>query len=127
MSKMNLPTPEFAEKDTGFNTQVRVTLRNSVKQRREWIDSDVSAIVGDTIASLLTEEERMAVNRIAEHGHITVSEFARLAGRAWHSAKRVLEDMASREIIEQKKRTFLDRDPQAKYFLKKKSDTRKKS
>jgi ATP-dependent DNA helicase RecG len=118
MSKMNLPQPEFSEKDAGYNTQVRVTLRNSVKQRRLWVDSDVIAIVGEHLAKQLNEEERMAVNHAATHGRISVSEVQRLTGRAWHSAKRILEGMTEKGILFQKKRHFLDRDPQARYFLK---------
>jgi hypothetical protein len=81
MTRMRLPHPEFKESDIGYNTFVRVTLRNNVKQRRAWVVADVSNIVGEEIAPQLNEHERMVVNRLADHGHINVSEVQRLTGR----------------------------------------------
>jgi hypothetical protein len=91
MSRLKLPHPEFKESDVGFNTFVRVTLRNNVKQRRVWVVADVSNVVGEEIARQLSEHERMIVNRLADHARINVSEVQRLTGRDWHSAKVMLQ------------------------------------
>ena len=117
MSQMQLPVPEFEVKEVGYAV-VRVTLRNNLKQRKVWIDSDVGALIGAAIAKDLSQDERRAINFVAEHGAISVSQLQRLTGRSWPSAKKVLATLETRGILQQKKRSALDRDPQARFVLK---------
>jgi ATP-dependent DNA helicase RecG len=117
MSQVNLPLPEFEVKEVG-HAILRVTLRNNIKQRKVWIDSDVGSLIGAAIAKDLNQDERRALNFVAEHGSISVSQLQRLTGRSWPSAKKLLAALGHRGIVEQKKRSSLDRDPQARFFLK---------
>ena len=119
MSRMRLPSPEFRESESGFNTFVRVTLRNNVKQRRAWVVADVSNIVGEETARQLNEHERMVVNRLADHGRINVSEVQRLTQREWHSAKTLLQRMVKKGILDWHHDKGIERDSKAHYTLKK--------
>ena len=119
MSRMRLPIPEFKESESGFNTFVRVTLRNNVKQRRAWVVADVSSVVGEDLARQLNEHERMVVNRLADHGRINVSEVQRLTQREWHSAKTLLQKMVKKGILEWHHDRAVERDSNAHYTLKK--------
>lgn len=119
MNRMRLPSPEFKENEVGFNTYVRVVLRNNVKQRRAWVVADVSNVVGEDIARQLTEDERMIVNRIADNGLINVSEAQRLTQREWGSAKNLLQKMVSKGILSWHHRKDIERDSTAHYTLKK--------
>jgi ATP-dependent DNA helicase RecG len=122
MVSMNLPRPEFAEKESGQTHQVRVTLKNNVKLRNMWVDADVSSLVGEALLKGLSEHERMAVNWIAEHGEINVSQLQRLTGRTWPSASKLLQGMVFKNILAFKHRSKLDRDPQSRYLLRKIGD-----
>jgi DNA-binding IclR family transcriptional regulator len=66
----------------------------------------------------LNQDERRALNVVAEHGSISVSQLQRLTGRSWPSAKNLLAGLERRGILEQRKRASLDRDPQARFFLR---------
>ena len=116
MLGLGLPEPEFGEKDVSY-ALVRVTLRNSIKQRMVWIDSEVSPIVGEAISKLLTDHERRVINFLAENETINVSQVQRLTQRSWPSAKKLLEHLAEMGLLEHHRRNDLDRDPQAYYAL----------
>jgi len=118
MREMQLPNPEFEEKQKDLSNQVRVTLRNNVKQRRMWVVSDASALLGEAISKELTEDERIAVNWIAEHGRIKVSELQRLTSKTWPAASKLLQSMRERDILQFHHRADIDRDPQAYYTLR---------
>jgi ATP-dependent DNA helicase RecG len=101
MAAMNLPEPEFSQKQSQVgNALVRVTLRNNIKQRREWIDRDVSKVVGEAIAAGFSEEERRAVNWTAEHGTITISDANKLLDISWQMAKKLLFDLTQRKVFQ---------------------------
>jgi ATP-dependent DNA helicase RecG len=117
MLAMELPKPEFSEKDKG-NQVVQVILRNDLKQRKVLLDSDVMHVVGEAIFKTLTQDERRAINCAVEHSSITVSDLMRLILRSWHLSKKVLENLKKREIFEDKRREDITRDPQATYRLK---------
>ena len=119
MSAMNLPLPEFVEKDQGYAV-VRVTLRNDSKHRKVWVDSDASAIVGETLSKQLTQHELRVINWVAENKSINVSQVQRLTEKSWPGARKLLERLAERGILEEKRRPWLQRDPQAKFVLKQK-------
>jgi len=116
MLQSSLPAPEFAEKQVS-NALVRVTLRNNIKQRKVWIDSDASAIVGEALSKILTEHERRVINFLAENETINVSQVQRLTRGSWPASKKLLERLATMGIAKHHKREHLDRDPQAVYTL----------
>jgi len=117
MQRSNLPHPEFVQKDVGHSL-VRVTLRNDIKQRREWVDSNASHIIGEAKARDLGPDEHRAVNFVAEHGRINVSEFMRLTRRSWKSSKKCLMRLAKAEIFTHVHKRGKDRDPEAHFTLK---------
>lgn len=120
MAIQRLPPPIFYQSSTGPSI-VRVTLRNNVKQRRAWIDSDVSKIIGEAIAAVLTEEERRALNLAAMNQTITVSDANKALDIPWQRARKLLLGLAKKRIFqyirfrEFKKNT---RDPNAFFRLR---------
>jgi histone H3/H4 len=101
MVAMKLPIPEFSQKQSEIgNALVRVILRNNIKQRRAWIDRDVSKIVSEAIASDFSEIERRAVNWVAEHGRITISDANKMLGVTWPNAKRLLLGLAQKKAFQ---------------------------
>ena len=117
MIEMNLPQPEFEQKESGY-ASVRVTLRNRIKQRKVWIDSDASALLGEALSKTLSVHEKRVINFACEHGDISVSQVQRLTNRTWPSAKKVLDLLEQKGILYHNKRQGLERDPQARYVLK---------
>ena len=118
MSAALLPLPEFAEKSGESSHKVRVTLRNSVKQRKVWVVADVNALIGEQLSKGLNEVEKLAVNFAAEHGQINVSQLQRLTGKSWPSSSKCLKILDEKGVLEFHHRDFIDRDPQAFYTLK---------
>ncbi len=101
MTAMKLPEPEFNQNRSEVGSAlVRVTLKNKIKQRRAWIDRDVSKVVAEAIASAFTEAEIRAVNWAAEHGKITISDANKLLDISWQGAKRLLFDLAERKVFQ---------------------------
>lgn len=121
MERMNLPEPEFAQKEINAGyTGVRVTLRNSAKQRVAWIDTDASKILGEDVSRLLTDEERRVVNFVAEHSKINVSECQRILPsiKTWHSAKKILDGLVEKGIFIYETPSGVSRDSRAHYELR---------
>ena len=116
MAQLNLPAPEFAQKEIA-HALVQVTLRNNIKQRKVWIDSDASAIVGETLSKILSDDERRVINFLAENDTINVSQVQRLTKRSWTYSKKLLEKLRKMGLVHHQKRTDLDRDPKALYRL----------
>jgi len=101
MAAMSLPAPEFSQKQSEVgNAIVRVVLRNNIKQRRAWIDRDVSKIVSEAIASDFNELERRAVNWVAENSTITISDANKLLGLTWPNARRLLLGLAQKKVFQ---------------------------
>jgi ATP-dependent DNA helicase RecG len=119
MADMNLPQPEFKQTQAASHANVRVVLRNNIKERTVWVDSEVSGIVSERILKSLNQHEQRAINFAAKYGAVSVSEVQRLTGRTWPSAKKLLMGLVSKEILEHKVRAKLDRDPQARFVLRK--------
>ena len=120
MAEMNLPAPEFIQDKQGPPI-VRVTLRNNVKQRRAWIDQDVSKLVSEAIAADLNEQERRALNLAAENGSITVSDANKLLDISWQSARKLLFELARKRVFQYIRfREFKkdNRDPKAFFRLR---------
>lgn len=99
MVNLKLPPPEFQQSATG-PAIVRVILRNNVKQRRAWIDHDVSKIISSAIAADLTEEERRALNLAAVNESITVSDANKLLNIPWQSARKILFGLARKRVFQ---------------------------
>jgi ATP-dependent DNA helicase RecG len=101
MVAMKLPIPEFSEKQSEVgNALVRVILRNNIKQRRAWIDRDVSKIVSEAIASDLSEDERQAVNWVAERGKITITDASQMLKLTWSSARKLLLGLVQKKVFQ---------------------------
>jgi ATP-dependent DNA helicase RecG len=118
MTAVSLPAPEFRQVEYATTPLVRVVLRNNVRQRRVWVDADVTAIVGEAVMKDLTEHEKRAINFAAEYGQVSVSEVQRLTQRSWPSAKRLLTKLVVKKILEHHSRNDLDRDPQARFMIR---------
>jgi ATP-dependent DNA helicase RecG len=123
MKSMHLPAPEFEQKEVN-HVLVRITLRNNIEQRKVWIDSDASKVVGEALARTLGEDELRAINFVAEHGRINASQVQRLTGRSWPRAHKLLMGLADRGILVHVHRERLDRDPQAHFVLRAAEGTR---
>lgn len=117
MTKSDLPKPEFTEAQaaSGFN-QFRVTLRNNLKLRRLWIDSEALRVLGPKWESLQKNELRI-MNFVAEHGSINVTQTMRLilAPRKWQSVKKVLDGMVQKGLLV--RHHSRERDSRAVYAL----------
>jgi ATP-dependent DNA helicase RecG len=116
MQAANFPKPEFAEKQLD-TSRVRVTLRNNIKQRRLWLDTDAAAVVGAAIAASLGEEEKRMLNFVGEYGKINVTEAVRLTDMAWETAKAKLDGLVRMGILAHIHRSDIERDPKAHYQL----------
>lgn len=110
-----LPAPEFAERDEVGYAEVRVTLRNNIAQRKVWIDSDASAIIGEALSRTLEERELRTINFAAEYGSINASQAMRLLGCNWHTAKAILARLAERQIFMHQKKP--GHDTKARFLL----------
>jgi ATP-dependent DNA helicase RecG len=86
MAKLGLPAPIFQER-MSTSALVRVTLRNDVEHRVQFVDSDAFRVLGEALSSTLDAFEKRIVNFIAENGTINVTEAARIGGKRWHRAK----------------------------------------
>ncbi len=119
MAEMQLPEPEFRLSEISHSI-VRVTLRNNIKQRRAWIDRDVSQIISETIAAALTENETQVVNWVAEHEKIGISDASRILRLSWATAQKLLLGLARKRILQYVRfKPFKQnvRDPQAFFRL----------
>lgn len=121
MTEMSLPLPQFHQR-LGDHANVRVVLQNNIKHRRVWVDADVKDIVSATILQELTEQDRRAINFVAEHGRITVSQMTRLTGLSWQTAKNRLLRLRTMRILDHHVRTLTGttgRDSTAHFTLRK--------
>jgi len=118
MDEAKLPAPEFRQVDAATTPLVRVVLRNDVRQRRAWVDADVTFVVGESVMKDLDEDEKRAINFAAEYGEVSVSDVQRLTKRSWPSSKRLLSRLVVKKILEHRIRKDLDRDPQARFVIR---------
>lgn len=117
MTRLGLPAPEFAQKEMEY-TQVRVTLRNNSSQRKVWVDANASKLIGEVLFKALDEHEKQVINFLAERHTINVSDTQRLTARSWPSARKLLDGLVEKKILDKVKRKDLDRDPQSYYVLR---------
>jgi predicted HTH transcriptional regulator len=116
MREMNLPEPEFRQQEVG-KALVRVTLRNNIKLRKVWVDSDVVELLGRTLTQELSENQKRCINFVAEHKRISVSDTQRLTGLSWPAAKAMLNDLVTKHIFEFMHKPGKRADPGARYVL----------
>jgi ATP-dependent DNA helicase RecG len=117
MRDMDLPEPEFKQ-DEVAQALVRVTLRNNIKQRKVWVDSDVVEILGAQIAHSLNENEKRCINFAAENGKISVSDAQRLTKMTWPAASKMLKKLTEKGILIHDHKESADRDPRARFKLR---------
>jgi ATP-dependent DNA helicase RecG len=120
MRDMKLPAPLFEQTQSGIgNAAVRVTLRNHIKQRKVWVDTDVSSLLGEALARNLSREEKRVLNFVAEHGKINVTQCHRLIPSLpkWHSAKKLLTKLVGKGLLKQVHHATVVRDNKAHFVL----------
>ncbi|HZL36858.1 MAG TPA: ATP-binding protein [Tepidisphaeraceae bacterium] len=117
MLEMELPAPEWKQEEIG-RAIVRVTLKNNVKHRRFWVDSDVVQLLGAQIAHTLSSEEKRVINFCAENHKINVSDAQRLTAKDWGGAKKILMGLVKKNILEHVHSKSVLTDPKAHYILK---------
>lgn len=117
MAAQSLPAPEFSQTASAY-ASVRVVLRNNIKQRKAWIDSEAGAVIGEAIFRGLSADEKRAVNCAVEHGNVSVSQVQRLTNRTWPSAKKLLVGLVKKGVLEHQIRSHLRLDPQARFRIK---------
>jgi ATP-dependent DNA helicase RecG len=119
MNGMRLPAPAFEQTNSGAGgAMVRVTLRNHIKQRKIWVDSDVTSLLGEALSRNLSVEEKRILNFVAEHGRINVTQCHRLIPHLpkWHSAKRLLSKLVEKGLLRHVHSEVV-RDNKAHYVL----------
>jgi ATP-dependent DNA helicase RecG len=120
MQKMKLPPPKFEQTEAGIGfSQVWVTLRNHIKQRKVWVDADVTTLLGDALARNLTSEEKRVLNFVAEHGRINVTQCHKLlpAIGKWHTARRLLFRLVEKGLLKHVHSKNILRDNKAHFVL----------
>lgn len=125
MAVANLPAPRFQQKEVGSH-QVHVTLQNDVAHTQSFIDGELTARLGKNLSALFSKEEKMIINYFAIHPSINVSDASRLLYCNWHTAKKKLEGLVTRQVLSWITKSNLERDPSAHYVLKKNDDVKKK-
>jgi ATP-dependent DNA helicase RecG len=120
MKEMRLPAPAFEQvkTDMGFS-QVKVTLRNDVKQRKVLVDVDVTSVIGEALSRNLSQEEKRVLNFVAEHGKINVIQCHKLlpSVKKWHGAKRILTNLSEKGLLRHIHSKTVVRDSRAYYVL----------
>ena len=118
MEKLGLPAPLFRQTQANA-ANVRVTLRNDIEHRKAFVDSDAFMVLGPTLSASLNEYEKRVVNHLAERGTINVTEAARIGGKRWQAAKKVLAGLMARGILDHVHSATVERDANAYFVLKK--------
>ena len=88
------------------------------------IDSDAFMVLGESLSSSLNEYEKRIVNHLAERGTINVTEAARIGGKRWQAAKKVLSALTMRGILDHVHSQSVERDAGAYFVLKKRFSDR---
>ncbi len=118
MARLGLPAPLFRQTQSNA-AHVRVTLRNDIEHRKAFVDSDAFMVLGESLSGSLNEYEKRIVNHLAERGTINVTEAARIAGKRWQAAKKVLTGLQQRGILDHVHSKTIERDANAYFVLKK--------
>lgn len=117
MTEMNLPAPEFRQVESATTPLVRVVMRNNVRQRRVWLDSEIVSVVGETVMQGLNDDEKRLINFVVEHGELSVSDAQRLMQKSWSASKKVLQRLVVKKILDYHSRSDAARDPKARFYI----------
>ena len=117
MLKMNLPAPEFAQKEME-GSRVLVTMRNDVAHRKAFVDSDAAKMIGEDVFRGLDDEERLIINYAAERESMNITDAQRVIGRTWAFARKKLIGLVKKGVLKYEKRPHLVRDTKARFMLK---------
>jgi ATP-dependent DNA helicase RecG len=118
MAKLGLPAPLFRQTQANA-AHVRLTLRNDIEHRKAFVDSDAFKVLGEVLSGSLNEYEKRIVNHLAERSTINVTEAARIGGKRWQAAKKVLASLVRRGILDHVHSPTIERDANAYFVLKK--------
>jgi ATP-dependent DNA helicase RecG len=113
MQEWQLPDPKF-EQETIHGVVVRVTLQNDREMRRRVLDKDVVEHYGIDKWRQLTADEMKVAAYVFRNTTVNVSEAQRVTGRTWKTAKKVLESMSKKGVIDFVRGEY-ERDPKAHY------------
>jgi len=118
MLRLGLPEPSFRQTEQNA-AHVKVVLRNGIEHRKAFVDSDAFLVLGPALAGTLNEYEKRIVNHLAERRTINVTEAARIGGKRWQAAKKVLMDLVKRGVLDHVHDQVIERDSSAYFVLKK--------
>ena len=119
MKELDFPPPQFAEREEGYPL-VKVTLRNSRKQRKEWLDSNVYSVVGAEVAQTLDARELRTVNFVSENGRANVAQISKLLDCHWKTARRLMGRLVRKGVLLHIHRKDIVHDNHAHFVLKEK-------
>lgn len=125
MQRFGLPAPRWTQTEVN-STIVRITLKNDVEHRKEFVDTDAFLVLGEELSGTLSEPERRIVNHIAEHRSVNVTEASRIIDRRWQFTKKLLLGLAARGILDHVHSATVERDASAYFVLKKRFTDRLK-
>lgn len=114
MQEWQLPEPKF-EQEAIHGVLVRVTLQNDREMRRRVLDRDVVENFGVEKWRLLTEDEMKVAAYAFRNSVVNVSEAQRVTGRTWKTAKKSLDRMVTKGVLQFVPGQY-ERDPKAHYL-----------
>ena len=120
MKDWGLPDPVFRQESL-HGVIVRVTLWNDHLTRKRSTDIDVANYFGIDAWKKLQAHELQIAAFAYRNKIVQVSEAARLTGRTWHTAKKDLDKLTRKGILDFIPGAY-ERDPKAHYVLKEKND-----
>lgn len=124
MKEHGLTEPQFTQLEIG-GAFVRVTLHNSIKHRKAWVDADVATLLGARLAQALSDDQKVCLNFMAQSdGSINVTEAVRLTGKSWETCKKLLVALVHIGIVDYEHRDDIERDAKARFVLKGKGKLR---
>ncbi len=118
MKQLGLPSPMF-EEITSTAATFRITLKNSIEHRTNFVDQEAFKVLGKELSEGLTDKERRIVNYVVERQTINVTEASKLTNVRWHTIKKSLNGLVDRGILDHIHSSTIDRDRHAYYVLKK--------
>jgi ATP-dependent DNA helicase RecG len=109
MAGMGLPAPQFEQKSIS-GAVVRVTLKNNRAYRKEWVDADISSVIGHEKAKDLDECERRLVTYALANGSTIKPAQAVpfVTPHDWAVAKRRLEKLKAKGVLKHHRKFVKD-------------------
>jgi ATP-dependent DNA helicase RecG len=119
MEEASLPPPLWEQKDLDGHL-VRVTLRNEMELRREFIDASIETPISAELFKSLSDREKILINAAVGGRIINVTEAAMLLEVNWRTAKKVLDKLEARELFVGIAKST--RNPKSGYKLKEQAE-----